>query len=308
MPRSSFGAVLLAAGVFLASVPVAFAAERAPGGRREMRHRTLTIDDQSLVSLPEIHVAGGAATLLTFQVPVKEGGTFLSSSQGSFYAPTQTEKTVILVPKVDLAEPASVSVSLADGTVISFKLTSVPTDSDVQVDVALNLKNRAAPESAVALRIALDQVRGQLDECLAGSANTGAVKLAALLVAQGVDGEQVFDRHPLHGGDKQSRLLVQARWAYRLLGLTYLVFTVENRDPQRPWVFARAEVKVTGGSASTDVKVLAAATEVQSLAPDTEERLVVAFATPTLAPDQKLSVALFEKDGSRRVVLEGLSP
>ncbi len=308
MPRSSYSAVLLAAGVLLASAPVALAVERAPGGRREMRHRTLTIDDQSLVSLPEIHVAGGAATLLTFQVPVKEGGTFLSSSQGTFYAPTQTEKTVILVPKVDLAEPASVSVSLADGTVISFKLTSVPSESDVQVDVVLNLKNRAAPESAVALRIALDQVRGQLDECLAGSGNTGAVKLAALLVAQSVDGEQVFDRHPLRGGDKQNRLLVQARWAYRLLGLTYLVLTVENRDPQRPWVFARAEVKVTGGSDSTDVKVLAAATEVQSLAPDTEERLVVAFATPTLAPDQKLSVTLFEKDGSRRVVLEGLWP
>jgi hypothetical protein len=215
---------------------------------------------------------------------------------------------VILVPKVDLAEPASVSISLADGTVISFKLTSVASESDVQVDVALNLKNRAAPESAVALRIALDQVRGQLDECLAGSANTGAVKLAALLVAQSVDGEQVFDRHPLHGGDKQSRLLVQARWVYRFLGLTYLVFTVENRDPQRPWVFARAEVKVAGGTDSSDVKVLAASTEVQSLAPDTEERLVVAFATPALAPGQKLSVALHEKDGSRRVVLEGLSP
>jgi hypothetical protein len=127
-------------------------------------------------------------------------------------------------------------------------------------------------------------------------------------VNQSLDERQVFERHPLRGGDKQSRLLVEARWIYRFLGLTYLVFTVENREPQRPWVLGRAEVRVTGSAESTDVRVLAASTEVPSLAPDAEERLVLAFETPSLAPGQKLGVTLVEKDGSRRVVLEGLSP
>jgi len=304
VPRSSHAA-LLAAGLLLASVSVARAEQRT---RRELRHRTLTIDDQSLLSLPEIHVAGGTATILTFPVPLKDGGALVSDVRGVFYPPTQTEKTVILVPKVDLPQPAALSISLADGTVLSFKLASVAKDSDVQVDVLLALKNRAAPDSAAAMRIALEQLRGQLDECQAGSAETGATKLAALLLAQNLDEPQAFERRSLHVGDKQSRLLVQARWMYRLLGLTYMVFTVENRDPQRPWVLARAEVKVTGGADSTDVKVLAASTEVPILAPAASERLVVAFPTPALAPSQKLAVTFVEKDGGRRVVLEGLAP
>ncbi len=236
MPRSS-RAALLAAAFLLASVT---AARGEPRTRRELRHRTLTLDDQSLLSLPEIHVAGGTATILTFPVALKEGGAIVSDVRGVFYPPTQTEKTVILVPKADLRQPAALSVSLADGTVVSFKLASVAKDSDVQVDVLLALKSRAAPDSAAGMRVAMEQLRGQLDECQAGSAESGATKLAALLLAQNHDEPQAFERYVLHAGDKQSRLLVQARWMYRLLGLTYMVFTIENRDPQRPWVLARA--------------------------------------------------------------------
>jgi uncharacterized protein (TIGR02268 family) len=298
-------AAVLVAGLL---VGVAEPADPKAPARRELRRRTLTIDDQTLGSLPELHVAGGSATILTFEIPVRENGALVTDTRGLFHPPTQTDKTVILVPKVDLAQPAALSVTLSDGTVLSFKLVSVPKEADVQVDVILALQSRASPDSAQALRTTIEQLHGELDECQASSASAGATKLAALFLGQNLDEPQTFDRHPMRGGDKQNRLLVEARWIYRLVGLTYLVFTVENRDPAKPWVLDRAEVKLTGGGDAVDLRVLAAATETPLLAPGQGGKVVLAFKTPTQTASHRYTVTLVEKDGGRRVVLEGLSP
>ena len=61
----------LAALVFLLGGGAASAAEAKAQPRRELIRRTLTIDDQALGSLPELHVAGGSATILTFEIPVR---------------------------------------------------------------------------------------------------------------------------------------------------------------------------------------------------------------------------------------------
>jgi uncharacterized protein (TIGR02268 family) len=296
------------AGVALLLALQAVAAEPGPQVRRELRRRTLVIDDQTIHSLPEIHVSGGSATVIAFEIPVKEGGALLADVKGLFYPPTQTDRIVILVPKADLGSASALHVSLSDGTVLSFKLTSLPDESDVQVDVVLALKKRAPPDSAEALRGTIETLRGELDECQANSATAGAAKLATLLLSQSTDEPQTFDRHALRAGDKQNRLLVEGRWVYRLVGLTYLVFTVDNRDPQRNWVLERAEVKLAGGNETLDVKVLAAVTDLPALPPGVSERLVVAFRTPPLSSGQRYTVTLVEKDGGRRVVLEGLSP
>jgi uncharacterized protein (TIGR02268 family) len=306
MVNESALAFVVAAALLL--VDVAAAAESTDPARRELRRRTLVFDDDSVASLPEIHVAGGRATILTFEVPLKESGALIADTRGLFYPPTQTEKTLILVPKSDLAHPAALNVSLTDGTVLSFKLTTVPKESDVQVDVVMALKERASPDSAQALRTTIEQLRGELDECQADSATAGAAKLASLLLAHDEDEPQTFDRHALRGRDKQNRLLVEARWIYRLVGLTYMVFTVENRDPQKSWVLDRAEVKRTGSGDAVDVRVLAAATAVPVLAPGMGETVVVAFRTPAQSAGHRYTVTLVEKDGGRRVVLEGLAP
>ena len=156
-------AAVLATG-FAADAAEAAADSRAPA-RRELRRRRLTIDDQTLGSLPELHVAGGSATILTFEIPVRENGALITDTRGLFHPPTQTDKTVILVPKADLAQPAALSVTLSDGTVLSFKLLSVPKEADVQVDVILALQSRASPDSAQALKTTIEQLRGELDEC-----------------------------------------------------------------------------------------------------------------------------------------------
>lgn len=296
--------------LFAACVAVALAAAGAAhaGDKRELRRRAITIDDAALTSVPEIRVAGGTPTILTFEVPVKEGGAVLADVRGVFYPPTQTDRTVMLVPKTDLARPEPLNVSLADGTVLTFKLVTIPREADVQVDIAVALRKRASPDSAQALRMMNEQLRGELDECRDGAANAGAAKLAALLIAQSLDQPQTFERRPLHIGDKQSRLLVQGRWVYRLLGLTYMVFTVENRDPQRSWVLDRVEVRLTGGRDAVDVKVVSAQSELPILPPGTAERVVVAYETPPMSPSQRFKVTFHEKDGPRLVALEGASP
>ena len=298
----------LTAVVLSLGAAVAAGADPSVPARRELRRRTLTIDDQVLGSLPELHVAGGSATILTFEIPVRENGALITDTRGLFHPPTQTDKTVILVPKVDLALPAALSVTLSDGTALSFKLVSVPREADVQVDVVLALQSRASPDSAQALRTTIEQLRGELDECQASSASAGAAKIAALLLGQNLDEPQVFDRHALKGGDKQNRLLVEARWIYRLVGLTYMVFTVENRDASRPWTLDRAEVQLTGAGDTLDLRVLAAAVEVPLVAPGQASRIVVAFKTPTQANSHRYTVTFVEKAGGRRVVLEGISP
>jgi hypothetical protein len=93
-----------------------------------------------------------------------------------------------------------------------------------------------------------------------------------------------------------------------MLGLTYMIFTVENRDPDRSWVLDRAEVRLTGGRDAVDVKVVAAQAELPILTPDGAERVVVAFETPPMSVSQRLKVSFHEKDGPRLVALEGLSP
>ena len=250
----------------------------------------------------------GSATILTFEIPVRDHGAIITDTRGLFHPPTQTDKTVILVPKADLAQPAALNVTLSDGTVLSFKLVSIPKEADVQVDVVLALKDRATPGSVQALKTTIEQLRGELDECQASSATAGASKIAALFLGQNLDEPQVFDRHELRGRDKQSRLLVEGRWIYRLVGLTYMVFTVENRDPVKPWALDRAEVKVAGTGEATDLRVLAAASEDEVVAPGQATKVVVAFKTPPLSGSPKYTVALVEKGGGRRVVLEGLSP
>jgi uncharacterized protein (TIGR02268 family) len=279
-------------------------ADRAPV-KRELRRRSLSINDANVSSLPEIHVAGGIATIVSFQVPLRDGGAFIADVKGLMNPLSQSERFLVLVPKKDLPAPLPLNVSLADGTVLTFKLLTVATDADAQVDVVLDLQKHAAFDSAAALKTSLVSVRAQLDECQAGSATAGVAKIASLFVQQNLEGPHAFERYAVRGGDKQSRLLVEARWVYRLLGMTYLVLTVENRDPVRSWVLDRAEVRLLGSS-SVDVKVLSVHAELATLPPDVAGKVVVAFATPPQSARQKVSLSLYEKEGARHVVLEGL--
>jgi hypothetical protein len=171
----------------------------------------------------------------------------------------------------------------------------------VQLDVTVAL--RASEDSVPALKEELASLTAKLKECQA----TGASRIAELILAQSFDAPQTFDTRSIHGGDKQNRMLVQARRVWRMFRHTFLVLSIENRHPNRNWVMGRPTVHLTGGGQDLELTVVTYQVDQQELAPEAEGRVVIGFVTPqAIGPKQRLAVTLVEKDGGRRVELKDL--
>lgn len=271
--------------------------------------RTLTITDANSNQVQEIHCAGRVPTTLAFQVPIDQKLVVLADANNIFLPPRTTDRTILLIPKEDLSPgtPTTLTVTLEDGTILPFVLSAATTTVDVTVNVVVNLQKRAGPESVEALKTSIGQLRGQLDECQSSAGTAGVQKIAALILKQDPDSPAPFERHSVHELDRQSRLLVEVKQAYRLFNQTYVVLTLQNRDPSRPWVMDHPEVSVSGGGQSSDVKVTSYVTEANSLSPDETERVVVSFDTPPQSSGQTYDLRLLEHGGSRHVELGGLS-
>ena len=311
---SAFARAALLA-VAVAAVPAVASPKRlAHAGRahhREVRRRALQVTDANADQYFDVHVAFGTATTLAFQLGIRDKGVTFADLSQRFYAPVVNDKTLLIVPKADLSpkEVLELTVELADGTLLPFKLSTVPDEADGQIDVVIALSQRAAPDSVGALKEQVETVQSQLDECRAGAPKQGIERLSALLLAQDLGKPQTFlaERHAVHKLDKQSRLLVETKVVYRLVDTTFLVLTVENRDSARPWVLERVKLAVGNGEQSQEVKVVSAQAEVVSLPPQEVERLVVAFQTPTQEASHSFTLELLEKGGNRHVKLEDLS-
>lgn len=279
--------------------------------RRKERDRTITITDATVNDLQELFVAAGAPTRLVFNQALTQGPEAAQLLSSKLFFPVQVlDKSVTVVPKRDLkpGQAISLSVSLADGTIIPFKLVTDPKEVDWQVQVAITLDKRAAPDSPKALKELTVELQNKLEDCQSQSGEAGLRKVGQLLLNEDLDKPQAFtvERRDTHWRDKQNRLLVTARQVYRLLGTSYLVLTVVNRDT-KVWVLDKSEVKVPGSSSNTDVKVLDTLAEQASLQPDQEEKIVIIFSTPALQSGQKFDVQLLEKNGGRHALLEGLA-
>jgi len=293
----------VAIALFATGVALVVTAAALPAEARQLRHRSITVSDGS-DSFPTLHVAPGYATVLVFQAPTRDA-TFARAAGALFQKVARTDRTVVVVPKEAVKRPVALSVTMADGTVVTVAFVTVANEVDAQVDVTIAV--RTSTDAPEALKSQVASLRAQLDECQGTSEKAGAAKIAALILAQGLDTPQAFETHELRGGDKQSRLLVYARRRYRLMGLTYVVLTVDNRDAQRSWIMGPPVVRLSGGKDEVELAVMTYASELQELPPDKEERVVVAFKTPAaVGPDHRFSIALPEKDGGRRAELRGL--
>lgn len=282
----------------------AAAAVEAPA--RKLERRTLTIDDASVNTLPEVYVAGGSATVITFQVAISEGGAMTGVAQNLFVQVAQTDKTIILLPKADLKAPVPLNVSLVDGTVLTFELRSNAKRVDAQLDVLLNLKRRAATDSLAALKARVSQSQADLEACRATTGDAGARKIATLLLEQSAEETpQAFDRRRVSVMARENRMLVEGLWVYRMMGTTYVILNVENRDPERQWVLERATARLTTKGAQQDVPVKVHVTDTPAVGPESSGRVVLAFPTMT-GGRQEVAITLEEKDGGRTVTLRGV--
>jgi hypothetical protein len=200
--------------------------------------------------------------------------------------------------------PVNLNVTMADGTVVSFALVSARLEREVDVQIDVKIALRTATDSVVSLKAEIEALSAKLKECQ----GTGASRIAEIILAQNLDSPQAFDTHALRGSDKQNRLRMHAHRVYRLFSQTYVVLSVENRDPDRNWVLAKPVVRLTGGGQDVELKVGAWQTDLSELPPgDTAQRIVIAFETPqNVGPRQRLAIALLEKDGARRIELRDL--
>jgi len=70
---------------------------------RDLRRRALTVDDANVSALPEIHVAKGVSTVLTFPVPLRDGGAFVADVKNVMDILSQSERVVLLAAVILLA-------------------------------------------------------------------------------------------------------------------------------------------------------------------------------------------------------------
>lgn len=278
-------------------------------GKRALKRRSVLITDANFNEVQVVHVAAGVPTTLSFRQPLRAESVILADVTNAFLPVKATESSIVLIPKRDLGQRSmtTLTVTLADGTILPLLLTTVAGEADIGVDITIALVKQAPPESATVLKASLAQLRSELDECRADQGNAGIAKLVSLLLQQDVSRPQVFERHELHRRDKQERLLVEMRQAYRIFGHTYVVLTLENRDPARAWVLDHPELTLAGGNQSIDVQVVAFQMDTPSIAPNETGKVVVAFQTPNQGSSNAFSLQLLEKNGSRHVRLDGLS-
>jgi uncharacterized protein (TIGR02268 family) len=287
---------------------LASAAKPPAHAQRRLERRTLTITDSSFQDVPVVHVAKGVPTTVSFGQAIRRESILLADTSDAFLPPRATETTLVLIPTRDLAPHAvaTVTVTLADGTLVPLLLETDSRAADIAVDVAVNLSKRAGPESLPALKALVLQLRGELDECRGDSGRAGVVKVARLLLEQDPSNTP-WVRQELHHRDKQDRMLVEVVRSYRLFGHTYLLLTLENRDPSASWVLDRAELSASDGRTSMDVPILAVEIDVPILQPDETARLILAFGSQPSAIHEHFRLQLLQKNGTRIVRLENLS-
>ena len=282
-------------------------APASPAQRKPVQ-RTITITDENLSTVPEIHVAADWPSTLVFETPLaKDTQAVMLAQPGHEFAPTKfTDTSVILIPRKDLPASggAALTVTLSDGNILSFKLASTPSDVDIRVDVQLKLKKRAAPDSPEALKATMEQLRAQVEECQATAGAAGVSKIGALVLAESTP--EAVELRKIGRADKQSRMLVTARHEYRLFGYTFLVLEIQNRDDTKIWELEGADVKLQGDGQTQDVQVASAAMDPSAIEPSAAAKIVVAFKTPGQQRGQRFTVALREKNGSRHIQLDNL--
>ncbi|MCY1023948.1 DUF2381 family protein [Pyxidicoccus sp. MSG2] len=282
--------------------------------RREFKSRTIIISDANASDIHELRVAAGAATTLVLPQAISgNGGAILAAPPHVVPAPLplQENKVLVLSPQRDLApgETFPLTLTFLDGTVQSFRLVTVPAEVDVQIEIKLVLQARATPSSAAALTDKLMALQARLDECQSTADTAGVSRVASLILSQDFDKPQAFTverRLNARHLDKQSRLLVETRAVYRLFGQSYVVLTVENRDPDKVWQMERAEIGVSGGGASTEAQVVTFNSEIPELPPGEVTKVVIAFTTPTQTTGQRFTLRLLERAGSRHVALNNV--
>ena len=284
-----------------------------PIPRREFLRRVIQVTDATR-EVP-VTVSAGNATTLAFPQPINGARVVLADAHGYFGGrPVDLNGNFLMLkPAKDIpsGEAVAMQVTLVDGTALPpILLSSAKGSTDLFVDIAIAFKTKASADSASGLKTQVGELQSRLDECEQSAGDKGAMKVAELVLRQDFAKPAAFvvEKHSARELDKQSHLLVETRDVYRLFDTSYLVVSLENRDPDKLWVLERAEVSVVGGGSTVGARVLDVAQEMsQGIPPGEEAKLVVAFKTPEQTSKHSFELKLFEKAGNRHITLSDLN-
>ncbi len=298
--------------LMLSAAPAPSARAPRPAPRREFLRRVIQVTDATR-EVP-VTVSAGNATTLAFPQPINGARVVLADAHGYFggHPVDLNGNFLMLKPAKDIpaGEAVAMQVTLVDGTGLPpILLSSAPGSTDLFVDIDIAFKTKASADSAIGLKAQLGELQARLDECQQSAGDKGAMKVAELVLRQDFTKPAAFvvEKHSARHLDKQSQLLVETHDVYRLFDTSFLVVSLENRDPDKLWVLERAEVSVAGGGSSVGARVLDVAQEMnQGVPPGEEAKLVVAFKTPEQTAKHSFELKLFEKAGNRHVTLSDL--
>ena len=112
----------------------------APSKPRELKKRHVVVNDQNSDLIPEVHVAAGVPTTLVFSQKVLRAQ--LADVAGLMFPATVNGTEVILAAKQDLPQGTvlPMTVGLSDNTLLSFQLTSVAAEVDLQVEIEVEIE------------------------------------------------------------------------------------------------------------------------------------------------------------------------
>jgi hypothetical protein len=198
--------------------------------------------DQPDQPVQTVHVAGEVSTDLMFPSAVDLAQTKLVGGDGRFEPLMISGRSVVVVPRRDLASDESFSlvVTLMDGTLIPFSLRAprLHESTDGQVDVYLN------QDDSPAVRHALQLVRSRVEELAAENERHTQEELSvdhalAALLAQGKSELTPFieaNSKSLRDNGVDIKVITFKRRNRKTdPGKAAIVFSVMNKDPKRPW-------------------------------------------------------------------------
>lgn len=284
-------------------LPTLARAKEATAGGRKVVNRTLVFDDQS--TIPEVHLAKGIPTTLSF--PVKLAQVAVRDDEHLLYKERISNNVLVLTPKETLpkGQVVPVSVTLEDNSVLSFLAVSDPAQVDYQLAIEVKFQ-RAAPASVESLKQTIAELQSRLDELQSDSPRLAVRQITSLVLSQDPQSPaaKTFTGYTLHGADKQSHLVLRVHHLYRLFRYSYLLLTVQNRDPSKVWVLDHPELRFVGSAETQTITILSFESEKQSLGPEELSKIAVAFESPAQTPGQKIIIRLVEKGGPRQAEIE----
>lgn len=280
-------------------------AAAAQSSARELKSRRVVLSGSFAASVPEIRVAPGVLTTLSFEDTAIDARALQLEGRGSRVKLVGAdEHTVVLKPLVELGkgERMLLVVPFTDGrapTQATFALVSHPAEVDSQVEVVREAHSAEACQAELAdaqARLAEKDAELQTLRARAAANGPAGLILAGLLTEEGV---KVARSHVGASPATQEALRVAGVGgvlSFRAAAWVAVAVRVQNTGAH-PW--SPGSAKLTSMKTSRPVAGASISMEKQQLGPGESSVVVVVTEQPSKSAGEFFTLELFGADGGR---------